>query len=82
MKKISVALDSNNKLTVDLGGDLDGRCCGYESRQFKGELYKLGVETNMLNVLCRLPEDKRSIAKLSGDCNFDIPLNIRRSDDG
>ncbi|MBI3633734.1 MAG: hypothetical protein HY226_05605 [Candidatus Vogelbacteria bacterium] len=73
-KKIDVTVEPGGKILVDLGGDLDKGCCGCEANEINERLKRLGVETNICGVFCRLPIAQRIKAKIAGICK-DSPLD-------
>lgn len=68
MEIVKIKLEGLENLEIDFGGDLDGYCCGYLSRQIKKELEELGVILSPATVFCRLNLKEASEAKDRGDC--------------
>jgi hypothetical protein len=58
------------KITVDLGGEWDGSCCGEEAKLLNRELEQLGIRLTVRHVMCRLPILERFQAKNKGECAF------------
>ena len=68
MAKIINIEMTDNVISVDMTGDLDDSCCGFEERRLQEELAKLGIELEFKNIYCRLPIVEMMKAKISGEC--------------
>lgn len=68
MKSIAVQLNQRGIISVDLGGELDNRCCGAESKRLRKELRALGLKMKLERVRCRLPVSQRIQAKVCRTC--------------
>lgn len=69
-KKITVTIQGDNTIYIDLGGALDLGCCGCPAAELEENLRELGLDLKCVDVHCRLPVMERVVAKVGGICNM------------
>lgn len=68
MEIIDVEINEEGTIEFDLGGDLDGTCCGHIQKEINERLKALGIDLRMISVLCRLPKREMRSARAEGQC--------------
>lgn len=68
MEVIDVKINKDGTMEFDLGGDLDGECCGNVQREIHERLKALGIELQVQNVFCRLPKPEMRSMQEQGQC--------------
>ena len=67
-KTCRVAILSDGRMTIDLGGGFNGSCCGCPAAALSAELAAYGIELELKTVRCRLPVAQQEQAKKDGHC--------------
>lgn len=68
MEVIDVKINEDGIIEFDLGGDLDGKCCGHVQREIHERLKALGIELQVQSVFCRLPKSEMRSMLEQGQC--------------
>ncbi len=68
-KRVTVEVNRDNNLEIDLSGGWDGGCCGTEASRLNEKLEELGISVHLENVFCRLSASERSLSVQKQECN-------------